>query len=169
MKNLYGLYVLLLTGFVFAAPMVEAAGSSSDTGAASSSSSNKSKPVDSYYQQAEKRFKAEDWKGAIAFLEKSLSGNSESADAENLLGYSYRKLGNYDEAFKHYARALKLDPKHLGAHEYVGEAYLKVENLKKAKEHLARLGNLCAYDCPEYRDLRKEVIAYERARKGKSS
>ena len=169
MKNLYGLYVFLLTGFVLAAPMVEAAGAGGDTGSTSKSHSNKSNPVDTNYQHAEMRIKAADWRGAIELLEKSLLRNSESADAENLLGYSYRKLGNYDEAFKHYARALELNPKHLGAHEYVGEAYLKVENLKKAKEHLARLGNLCAYDCPEYRDLRKEVIAYEKVRKGKSS
>ena len=169
MKYFYGLCVLMLAGFVLAVPAVEAASSGGGSGFTSSPRSKKTNPVDSFYEQAEKRIKAEDWKGAIALLEKSLSRNSKSADTENLMGYSYRNLGNYDQAFKHYARALELNPKHLGAHEYVGEAYLKTENLKKAKEHLARLGNLCAYDCPEYRDLRKQVIAYERARKGKSS
>lgn len=32
--------------------------------------------------------------------------------------------GQLDLAFKHYQRALQLDPRHLGAHEYIGEAYL---------------------------------------------
>jgi tetratricopeptide (TPR) repeat protein len=171
MKNLYGLGVLLLAGFVLAAPAVEAAGSSGSSGStfSSSSRSKSTKPVDSYYQQAEKRIKAEDWKGAIALLEKSLARNAKSADAENLMGYSHRKMGNYDRAFKHYAQALDLNPKHLGAHEYVGEAYLKIKDLKKAKVHLGNLGNLCAYDCPEYRDLRKQVMAFEKAAKGKSS
>jgi len=27
------------------------------------------------------------------------------------------------QAFEHYERALKLNPRHRGAHEYVGEAY----------------------------------------------
>ena len=116
MKSLYGLSALLLAGFVLAAPAVEAAGSSGSSGStfSSSSRSKNTKPVDSYYRQAEKRIKAEDWKGAIALLEKSLSRNTKSADAENLMGYSHRQLGDYDRAFKHYARALDLNPKHLG-------------------------------------------------------
>lgn len=171
MKILYGLSVLLLAGFVLAAPAVKAAGSSGSSGStfSSSSRSKSAKPADSYYQQAGKRIKAEDWKGAIVLLEKSLLRNAKSADAENLLGYSHRQLGDYDRAFKHYARALDLNPKHLGAHEYVGKAYLKIKNLKQAKVHLGKLGNLCAYDCPEYRDLRKQVIAFEKMAKGKSS
>ena len=168
MKNLYGLSLMLLAGFMFAASVAEAASSGSGAGFTGSSQLTGREPADTYYQQAEKRIDAEDWKGAIALLEKSLARNSRSADAQNLLGYCHRKLGDYDRAFEHYARALELDPKHLGAHEYVGEAYLKVENLEKAKEHLDKLGRLCAYDCPEYRDLQKHVIAYEKARKGDS-
>jgi len=38
-----------------------------------------------------------------------------------------------------YEKALALDPRHLGAHEYIGEAYLALDDLAKAKEHLARL------------------------------
>ena len=169
MNNLYGLSVLLLAGFMLAAPAVEAAGSSGSSGSTSSSSSRAKadKSVNTYYQQAEKRIKAEDWKGAIVLLGKFLSRDAKSADAENLLGYSHRKLGDYDRAFQHYARALDLNPKHLGAHEYVGKAYLKIKNLKQAKVHLGKLGNLCAYDCPEYRDLRKQVIAFEKMAKRK--
>ena len=171
MKILFGVSALVLAGLMFVAPAVEAAGSSGGGGStfSKSSRSKRSAPVDSFYRQAEKRIKAEDWKGAVALLQKSLARNKKNADAENLIGYSYRKLGNYDRAFQHYARALQFNPNHLGAHEYVGEAYLTVQDLKRAKQHLGSLGKLCAYDCPEYRDLRKKVIAYEKARKGKSS
>ena len=150
-------------------PGVDAAGSSDSGSTVSSNTKPKGvESVNSFYSKAEKLIKAKDWEGAIVTLEKSLSLNSNHADSENLMGYSYRKLGNYDRAFMHYARALELNPKHLGAHEYIGEAYLKVQNLKGAKKHLGRLGNLCAYDCPEYRDLRKKIISFEKAQKSKA-
>jgi hypothetical protein len=47
-----------------------------------------------------------------------------NADAQNLLGYAYRNQKKFDLAFKHYGEALRLDPKHKGAHEYIGEAYV---------------------------------------------
>ncbi len=64
---------------------------------------------------------------------------------QNLYAYSIRKGPNPDMqlVFKHYEEALRLDPKHRGAHEYIGEAYLMVGNPAKAKEHLAALDKLC--------------------------
>ena len=47
-----------------------------------------------------------------------------NADAQNLLGYAYRNQKKFDLAFRHYNEALRLDPKHKAAHEYVGEAYV---------------------------------------------
>ncbi len=63
-------------------------------------------------------------------------------------------------AFKHYQRALQLDPRHRGAHEYMGEAYLIVNNLAKAQEHLAALQRICLIPCEEYEDLKKAVADY---------
>ena len=60
---------------------------------------------------------------------------------------AYRNLTNYDKAFQHYATALKMNPEHRGAHEYVGETYLAVGNLAKAKEHLAALDRICFFGC----------------------
>ena len=60
-----------------------------------------------------------------------------------------------------YQKALAIDPKHRGAHEYIGEAYLTLDNLPKAKEHLARLDKLCFFPCSQYKDLKKAVEAYE--------
>jgi len=70
-----------------------------------------------------------------------------------------------DVVFKHYQEALRLDPKHRGAHEYIGEAYVMVGNLAKAKEHLAALNKLCFFSCEEYRDLKKAIEGYESKKK----
>jgi DNA-binding SARP family transcriptional activator len=70
-----------------------------------------------------------------------------------------------DRVFKHYGEALRLDPKHRDAHEYIGEAYLLVGNVGKAKEHLAALDKLCFFSCGEYRDLKRAIERHESARK----
>ena len=87
----------------------------------------------------------------------------DSADAWNELGHAYRKLGDMDKAFSHYDRALKIDPKHRGAHEYLGEAYLMVGNLDKAQEHLRILDKLCWLPCEEFTMLKKAVADYRTA------
>ena len=66
--------------------------------------------------------------------------------------------------FKHYNEALRLDPKHKGAHEYIGEAYLMVGNVAKAKEHLSQLDKLCFFGCSEFTDLKKSIADYEKKR-----
>jgi Flp pilus assembly protein TadD len=85
----------------------------------------------------------------------------DNADAENWLGFAYRKTGALDAAFAHYDRALTLDPRHRGAHEYLGEAYLLVGNLPKAEEHLQILENLCGHSCDETAMLRKSIDTYK--------
>jgi hypothetical protein len=59
-------------------------------------------------------------------------------------------------AFAHYKRALELNPRHRGAHEYVGEAYLLVGALAKAEEHLAALQRICLLPCEELADLERD-------------
>ena len=68
--------------------------------------------------------------------------------------------------FFHYQQALRIDPQHRGAHEYMGEAYLMVDNPAKAKEHLAALDKLCFFPCEEFSDLKKAIAAYERSHAG---
>ena len=84
----------------------------------------------------------------------------------NLYAYSIRKGANPDMSlvFKHYNEALRLDPKHRGAHEYIGEAYLMVGNLAKAKEHLGQLDKLCFFPCSEFGELKKAIATYEAKR-----
>ena len=105
----------------------------------------------------------QDWPAAAAVLEEGLKKSPDNADYHNLLAYSIRKGPNPDmsQVFKHYNEALRIDPKHKQAHEYLGEAYLMVGNVVKAKEHLAQLDKICFFGCSEYSDLKKAIGAYE--------
>ncbi len=107
---------------------------------------------------------AKDWPAAIRSLSSAALRDTRSADLQNYLGYAYRQTGQLELAFKHYQRALQLNPRHRGAHEYVGEAYLLVGNLTKAEEHLAALQRICLIPCEEYEDLEKAVANYRRKR-----
>jgi Flp pilus assembly protein TadD len=114
------------------------------------------------YVAAKKAVDAKDWKSAIRLLNKALLQDDRNPDIQNLLGYAYRNTGNFDFAFKHYNRALELNPRHRGAHEYMGEAYLLLNNIAKAEEHLAALQSICLVSCEEYEDLKREIAKYRR-------
>jgi tetratricopeptide (TPR) repeat protein len=104
-----------------------------------------------------------DWKRSEAILRDALAKDPRNADYHNLYAYAIRKgeKPNLDVVFKHYNEALRIDPKHKGAHEYVGEAYLMVGNVAKAKEHLAALDRICFFGCDEYSLLKKAVAEFE--------
>jgi tetratricopeptide (TPR) repeat protein len=122
---------------------------------------------DPVLEQASNATGQKDWARAQAILRDALAANPANADYHNLYAYSIRKSANPDMSlvFKHYNEALRIDPKHRGAHEYIGEAYLMVDNLAKAKEHLGALDKLCFFPCQEYSDLKRAVSAYEGKRK----
>src|SRR5258707_306074 len=82
-----------------------------------------------------------------------------TAGPYNWLAYAIRKNGNPSAAIPIYQKALAIDPKHKGAHEYIGEAYLMLDDLPHAKEHLKTLDSLCFITCEEFRDLRRAVEA----------
>ena len=104
---------------------------------------------------------------AQATLKTALASNQNNADYHNLYAYVVRKGPSPDMnlVFQHYNEALRIDPKHRGAREYLGEAYLSVNNLAKAKEQLAALDGLCLFGCEEYTDLKQAVAQYEAGRK----
>lgn len=108
--------------------------------------------------------KAKDWKKSVAELTTAVKDQPNNADAHNLLAYSYRKQATPDlpKAFEHYEIALKINPKHKGAHEYIGEAYLMDKKPAKAEEHLAQLKTICGNTtCEEYEDLAKAIAEYK--------
>lgn len=112
------------------------------------------------YAAGQKALKAKNWTLAAASFKKVVADNPKNADGYNLLGYSSRWLGKYDEAFAAYDKALALDPKHKGALEYSGVAYLKVNQKAKAEAQLAKLKTICA-TCEETADLAKAIAAYK--------
>ena len=141
--------VSLVAAAIFAGFVFPAFGDS-NTGSESNAS-------DPNYIAAEKAFKAKDWKTVIS----RLKWVKPDADTYNMIGYAQRNLGNYDDAFKNYNLALKDNPNHRGAHEYVGEAYLLSNNLPMAEQHLAALARICNQTCEEYTDLEREVSKYK--------
>lgn len=116
---------------------------------------------------ARKAVYAGHWKTAERELAAALRQAPENADVHNLLGYTYRKRASPDvgRAMEHYRTALRLDPRHKGAHEYIGEAYLMQKRLAQAQQHLAELERICGgRDCEEYRDLAKAIADFQSAK-----
>ncbi len=103
---------------------------------------------------------AKSWHAAIRSLSSAALRDTRNADIQNYLGYAYRHTGQLELAFTHYRRALQLNPRHRGAHEYIGEAYLLIDNLAKAEEHLDALQRVCLIPCEEYGDLKNAIAAY---------
>jgi hypothetical protein len=120
-------------------------------------------PSDPTYERATQAVSRSDWPAAQAAMKEALAKDPNNADYHNMYAYSLRKGANPDMSlvFKHYNEALRIDPKHRGANEYLGEAYLMVNNLPKAKEQLATLDKLCFFSCKEYSELKKSIADYE--------
>ena len=64
-------------------------------------------------------------------------------NAHSLMGFAYRKLGDYDRSLQFYGKALELNPHNREALEYLGEAYLDLGDVAKAEEVLGRLEAEC--------------------------
>jgi len=108
----------------------------------------------------ERLIQSEKYDDAVMKLQDYTEASPFDADGYNLLGYSQRQLGAYDEAKTAYDRALRLDPAHKGAMEYLGELYLQTGKPEEAKAMLARLQEACGTDCPEYRKLSEAIASH---------
>jgi len=96
-------------------------------------------------------YERHDYASAIAQL-KSL-GRDDSAAVANLIGYSYRKLGDYKVSQIWYERALKADPNHVKTWQYYGLWQVEQGNRDQAQYHLNRIAELAGTDSEEYRSL----------------
>ena len=121
---------------------------------------------DAILEQARGAIAQKDWKQAQGVLREAVSKNPQNADYHNLYAYATRMGPNPEMSlvFRHYNEALRIDPKHRGAHEYIGEAYLMAGNVEKAKEHLGQLDKICFFGCAEFTDLKKAISEYETKR-----
>jgi tetratricopeptide (TPR) repeat protein len=80
-------------------------------------------------------------------------GRDDQADVANLIGYSYRKLGDYRLSQVWYERALKADPNHVLTWQYYGLWQIEQGNRDSAQYHLSRIAAICGTGCDEYRSL----------------
>ena len=100
-------------------------------------------------EKAKKRYEK-----AQKFLLKSNQSKPNQADTLNYLGFTTRKLGDYENGEKYYLMGLEIDPNHKGINEYLGELYVTTNRLDLAKE---RLQALKSCNCEEYAEL-KDII-----------
>ena len=83
--------------------------------------------------------------------------NQNDAMVLTMIGYSKRKLGNYDEGVALYQQALAIDPNNVNTHEYLGEAYAEKGKLDLAKAELVKVAAVCGTTCEQYQDLAKAI------------
>jgi tetratricopeptide (TPR) repeat protein len=155
----------MYTMALVAAPLVTpvfAAGSDNPSPPASSTTKDKKKNdksssiedpkfIEGYRTAYTTIYDRHDYASAIEQL-KAL-GHEDRADVANLIGYSYRKLGDYKVSQIYYERALQADPNHVRTWQYYGLWQLEQGNRDQAQYHLNKIGQICGTDCAEYRSL----------------
>ena len=87
---------------------------------------------------------------AFSKLEKAHKKNKKDPDILNYMGFTSRKVGNFEIAEKFYLQGLSIKPNHNGINEYLGELYVQTNRIDKANERLAILKNC---NCDEYKEL----------------
>lgn len=92
-----------------------------------------------------------DYAAAIPQLE--ALDRDDVADVANLIGYSYRKLGNYKLSQVWYERALKDDPNHVRTWNYYAMWQIEQGNRDQAQYHLAKIASLVGTDSPDYKSV----------------
>ena len=151
------LVTLMLTGNSHAAGSSSSSSSSSDYDKALKLIKSAKK-----YEQKEKADRAKkNYEKAQKLLIKSNDKNPNNADTLNYLGFTTRKLGDYENGEKYYLQGLAINPNHNGINEYLGELYVATNRIELAKE---RLNVLKSCNCEEYNEL-KAVIDGEKKSK----
>jgi tetratricopeptide (TPR) repeat protein len=160
------LTLTMLSTALVAAPVVTAVYANPDSDAAAPPSSTKSKKKKSSEASPSRQnaafaagyraayttiYDKHDYAAAVDQL-KALNHDDNAAVA-NLIGYSYRKLGDYKLAQIWYERALKADPNHVKTWQYYGLWQIEQGNRDQAQYHLSRIAQLVGTNSEEYRSL----------------
>jgi len=144
--------------FIFYLSLMVSSYGAASSGSSSSSSYDKGASLIKKAKKLESKGKIEKantrYKKALEYLMKSNEKNPNQPDTLNYLGFTLRKLGNFEEAEKYYLEGLSIKPDHYGINEYLGELYIQTNRIELAKERLEVLENC---NCEEYNEL-KEVI-----------
>ena len=123
--------------------------------------SDDDKAPQSEYSLAKQAMDDGDYNAAINRFARLHEAEPNDADVLNMLGYGYRKIGNFDQARGYYLQALAIDPNHRGANEYLGELYLETGQLDMAEERLSVLDKDCWLGCDEYTELKESIAKYK--------
>ena len=144
----------------------QAANAAADAPAAYAGLAPASRPAaDAAYGEAVRLINQARYAEAIDTLHHAHALIGPHTDIFNYLGFSYRQLGHFDKARAYYAAALRMNPDHLGATEYLGELYLERGEIGKARRQLEKLDRLCAFGCPEREDLARRITIKESVRR----
>ena len=153
----------IATALVLPAMPLGAAGTSEP--ASPRASAPAAKPANADFAAAKAAIDRKDYASAIASLNKVTQAEPRNPEAWNLMGFATRKSGNPRGSLAHYQKAMEIDPKHLGAHEYMGEAYLMLDELANAETLLKRLDSFCTFGCQEHKMLKAAIDNYKKGRK----
>ena len=145
-KLIYTLLIIIaLTNNSFSA------GTSSDDSTPKVSDYTKAKNLIKAAKKYEKKGKIEKAQKRYAKAQKLLLKSNEKkplqADTLNYLGFTTRKLGDYEGGEKFYLLGLQIEPNHNGINEYLGELYVATNRMDMAKE---RLEVLKTCNCEEF-------------------
>ena len=157
----------IFTFFIFILFTVNSysAGSSDDNSSKVKSNYDKAVTIIKSAKKYEKKGKIEKankrYEKALKLLIKSNEKKPNKADTLNYLGFTTRKLGDYEGGEKYYLQGLALEPDHIGINEYLGELYVVTNRIDLAKERLNILENC---DCEEYDDLKKIIAGTKKSK-----
>jgi tetratricopeptide (TPR) repeat protein len=114
------------------------------------------------YERKDKKEKAsKNYEKAQKLLIKSNKLKPNDADTLNYLGFTTRKLGDYENGEKYYLKGLAIEPNHKGINEYLGELYVATNRLDLAKE---RLKVLESCNCKEFNDLKNVIEGIKKSK-----
>jgi Flp pilus assembly protein TadD len=116
--------------------------------------------TDKDYASGRLALERKDWAHAVAHFERAARRFPDNADIQSDLALAYHRVGKPDLAFRHYRQALKLNPRHRGAHALLGEAFLAAGDVASAEQHLEALRRICLLPCDELMGLERAIGEY---------
>ena len=157
--------VLSLSILFFFTTNVLAAGSEGDSGSTKKKTNYENavthiKSAKKYEKNGKLEKAKKSYTKAQKLLIKSNQKKPNKADTLNYLGFTTRKLGDFENGEKYYLQGLAINPKHIGINEYLGELYVATDRHNLAVERLEVLKDC---NCKEYDQL-KAVIAGEKSK-----
>ena len=149
------LILIIIFYFIF---IISSYGAGSGAGAGSTDYYKKAISLVKRAKKLEKKGKIEKankrYEKALQYLIKSNKKKPNQPDTLNYLGFTTRKLGDFENGEKYYLEGLAIEPNHIGINEYLGELYVSTNRINLAKDRLKVLENC---NCEEYNEL-KEII-----------